>query len=85
MTWVVSLPVDGAGGGAFLRSAPLRRLLRGFPGEVSVVCIGPLNNLAEALQQHPDLPELVLDLVRRGSAHLGVWAVCGGESRRTGW
>ncbi|CAK9038231.1 unnamed protein product [Durusdinium trenchii] len=38
---------------------------RRFPGEVSVVCIGPLNNLAEALQQHPDLPELVRDLVRR--------------------
>ncbi|CAK9038229.1 unnamed protein product [Durusdinium trenchii] len=41
---------------------------RRFPGEVSVVCIGPLNNLAEALQQHPDLPELVREVLIMGGA-----------------
>ena len=36
---------------------------RGFPGEITLVCIGALHNLAKSLESHPDLPELVRELV----------------------
>lgn len=38
------------------------------PGEVSLVCIGPLTNLATALERHPDLPSLVDEVVIMGGA-----------------
>ncbi len=40
------------------------------PGEVTVVAVGPLTNLALAVRLHPDLPELVAEVVvMGGNAH----------------
>mmetsp|Transcript_4999 Transcript_4999/g.13789 ORF Transcript_4999/g.13789 Transcript_4999/m.13789 type:complete len:389 (-) Transcript_4999:133-1299(-) len=39
-----------------------------YPGEVTLVCIGPLRNLAAALESHPDLPFLVQEVVIMGGA-----------------
>ncbi len=36
------------------------------PGKVTLVPIGPLTNLATALQRHPDLPELIDEVVIMG-------------------
>ncbi|CAJ1419204.1 unnamed protein product, partial [Effrenium voratum] len=38
------------------------------PGEVTLVCIASLHNVASALQEHPDLPELVREVVIMGGA-----------------
>lgn len=38
------------------------------PGEISLVCIGPLTNIAAAIELHPDLPELVREVVVMGGA-----------------
>ena len=35
--------------------------LPGSPQEITLVCIGPLHNLAAALDSHPDLPQLLRD------------------------
>jgi len=39
-----------------------------FPGEITLVCIGALHNLAKSLESHPDLPELVREVVIMGGA-----------------
>ncbi|OHV11956.1 nucleoside hydrolase [Kushneria phosphatilytica] len=42
------------------------------PGEITLVCVGPLGNLANALQLDPDLPERVARvIVMGGSIHEG--------------
>jgi len=41
------------------------------PGEITLVCIGPLTNVAEALAAHPDLQELVEEVVVMGGAVTG--------------
>lgn len=38
------------------------------PGEISLVALGPLTNLAKALDLNPDLPKLVRDVVVMGGA-----------------
>ena len=38
------------------------------PGEITLVCIGPLSNLAAALALRPDLPALVREVVVMGGA-----------------
>ena len=38
------------------------------PGEITLVCIGPLSNLAAALALRPDLPQLVREVVIMGGA-----------------
>ncbi|MFF2052616.1 nucleoside hydrolase [Leifsonia sp. NPDC058194] len=43
-------------------------LLRSAPGEITIVAIGPLTNVAMALALEPRLPELVRDLVIMGGA-----------------
>ncbi len=48
----------------------LVRLARAQPGELRVLAIGPLTNLALALQLEPKLPALVADLVIMGGAAL---------------
>lgn len=40
-----------------------------FPGEMTVVCIGSLHNLAKCLESHPDLPKLVREVVVMGGAY----------------
>ncbi|WP_025156855.1 nucleoside hydrolase [Leifsonia aquatica] len=43
-------------------------LLRAAPGEYTIVAIGPLTNIAMALELEPRLPELVRELVIMGGA-----------------
>lgn len=38
------------------------------PGEITIVCIGPLINLAACLAEHPELPSLVHQVVVMGGA-----------------
>ena len=66
---------DGLGGtGRTLDADHLRRdapavlvdAVRAQPGEVSIVTIGPLSNLARAIQVDPELPQLVRELVVMG-------------------
>ena len=44
------------------------RRVRERPGEIGVVAIGPLTNLAEALRREPEFPELVGDVWVMGGA-----------------
>ncbi len=46
------------------------RLARERPGELHIVAIGPLTNLAVALQREPKLPELVKEVTIMGGAAL---------------
>mmetsp|Transcript_23533 Transcript_23533/g.49239 ORF Transcript_23533/g.49239 Transcript_23533/m.49239 type:complete len:384 (+) Transcript_23533:20-1171(+) len=38
------------------------------PQEITLVCIGPLHNLAAALDSHPDLPQLLREVIIMGGA-----------------
>ena len=44
------------------------RSARENPGEISLVCIAPLTNVAVALQHEPDLPELLDEVLIMGGA-----------------
>lgn len=48
----------------------LVRLAHEHPGELRVLAVGPLTNLAIALELEPDLPSLVADVVIMGGAAL---------------
>ncbi|CAE7631715.1 unnamed protein product, partial [Symbiodinium pilosum] len=43
-------------------------LCKRYPRDITLVCIGPLHNLAAALDAHPDLPELLREVVIMGGA-----------------
>jgi pyrimidine-specific ribonucleoside hydrolase len=45
----------------------LRRTLRNAPGRVIYVCLGPLTNLAEALEQDPELAEKIEAVIWSGT------------------
>ncbi len=49
-------------------------LLRQFPGQVSLVCLGPLTNIARAFQRDPGLEEIVDRIIISGGA-----MACGGN------
>jgi inosine-uridine nucleoside N-ribohydrolase len=49
--------------------AAMIRLARARPGELTLVCVGPLTNLAIALNVEPTLPELVAGVVIMGGAY----------------
>ncbi|GLX99704.1 MULTISPECIES: nucleoside hydrolase [Actinoplanes] len=57
-------PVDGSA------AELLIGLAHRYPGELSVVALGPLSNLAVALRLEPRLPELVRDVTIMGGAAL---------------
>lgn len=71
--------VDGLGGATFPRSertigtdrgpAALVRLARSRPGELTLVCLGPLTNLAIALNVEPGLPALLRRVIVMGGAY----------------
>src|SRR5688500_8099753 len=48
--------------------AAMIRLARARPGELTLVCVGPLTNLAIALNVEPSLPDLVAGVVIMGGA-----------------
>ena len=45
-------------------------MARQYPGEITLVAVGPLGNLATALQLAPDLPKLVREVVLMGGTVL---------------
>lgn len=49
--------------------AAMIRLARSRPGDITLVCVGPLTNLAIALNVEPSLPDLVAGLVIMGGAY----------------
>ena len=46
--------------------------VRAAPGDVTIVCLGPLTNVARALTREPDLAELINRIVIRGGAVGGI-------------
>jgi purine nucleosidase len=66
----VLLPASNAAFTAGTAAEELVRLARSRPGEVHVLAIGPLTNLALALQLDPELPSLVAGVVIMGGAAL---------------
>jgi inosine-uridine nucleoside N-ribohydrolase len=59
------LPGPDRGPAAIIRLATAR------PGELTLVCVGPLTNLAIALNVEPGLPDLLAGLVIMGGAYWG--------------
>jgi inosine-uridine nucleoside N-ribohydrolase len=49
----------------------MRRLIRGSPGEISIIAIGPLTNLAMAFRADPALPSMVRDITIMGGSLSG--------------
>ena len=70
--------IDGLGGANFPpskrkvetmhASQALVSLANGSPGEITLVCIGPLTNIAVALKLDPNLPKKIKNLVVMGGA-----------------
>src|SRR5215208_3882001 len=54
--------------GADSGPAAMVRLARSRPGEITLVCVGPLTNLAIALNLEPALPDLAAGVVIMGGA-----------------
>jgi len=72
---------DGLGGAGFegsklARQHPADKLIsdevRAAPDEVTIVCLGPLTNLARALTREPDLTDLISRIVIRGGTLNGI-------------
>ena len=63
------LPPSGRPLGPDRGPAAIVRLANARPGELTLVCVGPLTNLAIALNVEPDLPELLAGLVVMGGAY----------------
>lgn len=62
------LPVSSRGLGPDRGPAAMIRLANQRPGELTLVCVGPLTNLAIALNVEPRLPDLVAGVVVMGGA-----------------
>lgn len=70
---------NGIGGAEFAKSpasegadrgpAAIIRMARARPGELTLVCVGPLTNLAIALNVEPSLPSLLKRVVVMGGAY----------------
>src|SRR5262245_61367257 len=58
------------------RQHPAEKLIcdevRAAPGDITIVCLGPLTNVARALVREPDLAELIGRIVIRGGSVKGV-------------
>ncbi|HEY2412547.1 MAG TPA: nucleoside hydrolase [Pirellulaceae bacterium] len=68
---------DGLGGAGFqvsklARQHPAEKLIsdeiRAAPGDVTILCLGPLTNVARALAREPDLVDMVSRIVIRGGS-----------------
>lgn len=62
------LPTSGRGVGPDRGPAAIVRLASARPGELTLVCLGPLTNLAIAVNVAPELPDLLRGLVVMGGA-----------------
>ena len=49
----------------------IRRIVRQSPGEVSIIAIGPLTNLALAFRDYPELPSLIRSITIMGGSLSG--------------
>ncbi len=63
------LPPSDRGVGADRGPAAIVRLAASRPGELTLVCVGPLTNLAIALNVEPQLPRLLRNVVVMGGAY----------------
>lgn len=72
---------DGLGGtelavSQLARQHPAEKLIsdevRASPGDVTIVCLGPLTNLARALTREPELVDLISRVVIRGGSVKGI-------------
>jgi purine nucleosidase len=72
---------DGLGGAGLAvsqlaRQHPSEKLIcdevRTAPGDITIVCLGPLTNIARALVREPDLAEQIARLVIRGGTVKGI-------------
>ncbi len=63
------LPESGRDIGADRGPAAMIRLVKERPGEITLVCVGPLTNLAIALNVEPSFPEYLRSLVIMGGAY----------------
>ena len=66
----VELPHTGRAPEAESAAEMLVRLARQYPGELDVIAIGPLTNLALALELDPGIAQLVREVTIRGGAAL---------------
>jgi purine nucleosidase len=66
----VVLPAGSAPFASGSAAEELIALARSHPGELRILAIGPLTNLAVALELDPELPSLVADVVVMGGAAL---------------
>ena len=78
---------DGLGGAGFqvsklARQHPAEKLIsdevRAAPGDVTILCLGPLTNLARALTREPDLVDLISRVIIRGGSVKGIGDVTPG-------
>ena len=63
------LPASSRAEGEFKGPAVIIRLARQRPGEITLVCLGPLTNLAIALNVEPNLTELLAGVALMGGAY----------------
>jgi len=72
---------DGLGGANFPVSQrhhqhPAEKVIcdavQAAPGQVTIICLGPLTNLARALQYDPELPSQVGQIIMTGGSVLGI-------------
>lgn len=63
-----NLPPSGRSIGSDRGPAAIVRLAAARPGELTLVCVGPLTNLAIALNVEPDLPTMLRRVVVMGGA-----------------
>uniref|UniRef100_A0A1B0D033 Inosine/uridine-preferring nucleoside hydrolase domain-containing protein n=1 Tax=Phlebotomus papatasi TaxID=29031 RepID=A0A1B0D033_PHLPP len=50
----------------------IQRIVMGNPGQVSLICLGPLTNLGLALRLYPQLAQNIKEVYIMGGNHLGV-------------
>ena len=72
---------DGLGGAGLAvsqlaRQHPAEKLIcdevRAAPGDITIICLGPLTNIARALAREPELAEQIARLIIRGGAVKGI-------------
>lgn len=63
------IPASSREVGEYKGPAAMIRLAKQRPGEITLICLGPLTNLAIALNVEPDMTELLAGVVLMGGAY----------------